>query len=206
MKRFLGSRALWVAPAVAVVALYSIISWNSIPLPPSTQPASPAIAVLPEETPPVSEQPKFQFIEIIDSCDWSYTGECVNVRSGPGTNFPALLKLRNGVVLKVASTTVTDGRAWYKIGFTRMPRYPERMSSDWYVAGDYVRPFFDVGEQISESGLNASSTKRIIITRDEQILRAYDGDTIFMEQPISPGLELTPHAPRHVLDISQDAR
>ena len=196
MKRFLGSRALWVAPAVAVVALFGVISWEPAILP-STLPASPVITILPEQLPATPEQPRLEFIEIVGGCDWSYTGECVNVRSGPGTNYPLVLKLRNGIVLKVASTTVADGRTWYKIGFSRMPRYPERIASSWYVAADYVRPFFDVGEQISKNGLNASSTKRIVITRDEQILRAYDGDTLFMEQPISPGLELTP-TPRGV--------
>ena len=184
------------APAVAVVALFGIISWEPAILP-STLPASPVAATLSKQPPATLEQTKFEFIEIVGGCDWSYAGECVNVRSGPGTNYPVVLKLRNGIVLKVASTTVADGRTWYKIGFSRMPRYPERIASSWYVAADYVRPFFDVGEQISESGLNASSTKRIVITRGEQMLRAYDGDTLFMEQPISPGLELTP-TPRGV--------
>lgn len=196
MKRFLDSRALWVAPAVAVAALYGLYTLGPSLLPPTTKQTA-AVALLPQATTTertlILEQPTFQFIEIFGGCDWSYTGECINMRSGPGTTYTVVLKLRDGMVLRVVNATTTeDGRTWYKIGFTREPRYPERKTSDWFVAGEYVRPFFDVGEQMATSGMNASSTKRITINLSEKMLRAYDDDTLFMEQRISPGLELTP--------------
>jgi len=60
----------------------------------------------------------FQYIEVTGSCGpYLDGGPCVNMRSGPGTQYPVVLKLRNGIVLKVVSTIVQDGQAWYRIGF-----------------------------------------------------------------------------------------
>lgn len=192
MKRFLDSRALWIAPAMATIALFGIAAWEPSLFSSSVQPASPVSAITSPQEPALPKPEMLTFIEITGGCNWTYAGACVNVRTGPGTDYPVALKLRDGIVLKVASTTVVDGRTWYKIGFSRLPRYPERITSDWYVAADLVRPIYDIGEQVSDSGLNASSTKRIVISLPENMLRAYDGETLFMEQPISPGLELTP--------------
>ncbi len=142
----------------------------------------------------------FPYIEIIDSCNWMYAGTCVNLRSGPGTNYPVVMQLRNNMVLKVASTTVVDGRTWYQIGFDGEVHYPERVQGDWYVAADYTRLFYDPGPLSTTTGANASSTKRIIIDRKKEMLYAYDGDTLFMQQAISVGLELTP-TPRGTFSI-----
>ena len=115
------------------------------------------------------------------------------MRSGPGTGYPVVMQLRNGIVLKVASTTIgEDGRTWYKIGFDGEVHYPERVSGGWYVVADYVQLFKDPGPIATTAGVNASSTKRIIIDLARQELDAYDGDTLFMQQSISTGLELTP--------------
>ena len=135
----------------------------------------------------------YEYIEVTDSCGPYFDGEpCVNLRSGPGVTYPVVLKLRNGMVLKVASTTVENGRTWYKIGFDGETHYPERVTSDWYVAADYVRLFLDAGERWMATGMRTSSTKRIVIDLTKELLYAYDGDTLFMQQPISTGLELTP--------------
>jgi len=133
-----------------------------------------------------------QYIQVVNSCDWSSAGVCVNMRSGPGTEYPVVMRLRDGMVLKVASTTVEGGRTWYKIGFDGAIRYPERVTGDWYVAADYVSLFTDPGAMETTAGINASSTKRIIIDLSTEMLYAYDGDVLFMEQPVSTGLEFTP--------------
>jgi lipoprotein-anchoring transpeptidase ErfK/SrfK len=103
-----------------------------------------------------------------------------------------VMPLRTGIVLKVSSSTIDEvGRIWYKIGFDGGIQYPERKMSDWWVAGDYVRLFQDPG-LLTTNAVNATSTKRIVVNISKEILYAYDGDTLFMQQPISTGLEFTP--------------
>ena len=136
------------------------------------------------------------YVEITDGCGPYYTtGLCVNMRSGPGTNFSVLGRLRSGVVLQVERQTVTgkDGREWYKIIFDKGIRYPERVSGDWYIAVDptSVRPFQDVGEVDLVKGMIVPKTKRIVVDISKEMLYAYDGDTLFMQDPVSTGLEFT---------------
>lgn len=115
------------------------------------------------------------------------------MRSGPGVEYPVIDRLRTGMVFKVADTVVVDGREWYKIGFATALRYPERVSGDLFVSADVVRLFTDEGdkEEMVE-GSASSGTKRIIVDRSEQVLYAYDGQELFMQEPISTGLEFTP--------------
>lgn len=135
----------------------------------------------------------FQYIEIIDSCGPYYVGECVNMRSGAGTEFPVVERLRIGVVLKVKDTVTVNGRKWYKIQFDEDIKYPERITGDWYVAsGNYIRLFGDEGDIQSNIRLHAASTKKIVVDISQEMLYAYDGDTLFMKEPISTGLEFTP--------------
>ncbi len=144
-------------------------------------------------TPAVPAPTLYSYIEVVGSCGPYFDGEpCINLRSGPGTDYPVVIKLRNGMVLKVADTVVSDGHTWYKIGFDGEVHYPERVTGGWYVAADYVHLFSDAGPSDPATHLNASSTKRIIINLSQEVLYAYDGDTLFMQQPISTGLELTP--------------
>ena len=142
------------------------------------------------------EPAQYQYIEITDGCGPYYnTGVCVNMRSGPGAQYPVVLRLRTGVVLKVAGSVVEDGHTWYKIGFDDTLRYPERVQGDWYVAdGDYLRLFTDQGVQELPSMISILGPKRIVVDVSEQMLYAYDGDTLFMKEPVSTGLELTPTA------------
>ena len=147
------------------------------------------------QAPVVVQSPLFHYIEIADGCDWSYVGACVNMRSGPGLTYPIVGHLRTGVVLKVeATTTEADGHEWYKVIFDGEIRYPERVTGDWYVADDpeSVQPFEDAGDSESTPGVVASTTKRIVVSRSEEMLYAYDGDQLFMKVPISTGLEFTP--------------
>jgi hypothetical protein len=108
------------------------------------------------------------------------------------------------MVLEVASTTVeAEGHTWYRVVFTEWLRYPERVTDDWYVAGDYVRRFTEPTEDElpAGDGRDASPTTRhILIDRSEQMLYAYDGSTLFMKTPVSTGLDLTP-TPRGMFRI-----
>lgn len=136
------------------------------------------------------------YLQVKDSCNYSYQGECVRVRSGAGLAHPVVGKLRSGMVLAYEGMVEADGLLWYRIVFNEWLRYPERVTEDWYVAGEFVEEVFDV--QQSE----ASSSKKILVDRGDQTLRAIDGDAVFMEAAISTGLELTP-TPRGTFTIFQ---
>ena len=147
-----------------------------------------AVSVLPVE------KVFFEYIEIVDSCGPYFEGTCVNARSGPGTDYPAVLKLRKNMILKVSGKVERDGTTWYKIAFDENLLYPERVKGDWYVAADYVHQLLDEGTQIPAGTRirGKQTTKKIIINRTAQTLRAYDGDDLFMSLLVSTGLELTP--------------
>ena len=152
---------------------------------------------------PLVEKPLLHYIEIIDGCGPYYeTGECVNIRSGPGLDYPIINRLRTGLVLKVEGITIEqNGLQWYKIIFDRELRYPERVTGDWDVAVDplSVLPIKNVGDELLDKD-TPSTDKRIVVDLSSEMLYAYDGDTLFMQDPISTGLELTP-TPRGVFHV-----
>jgi lipoprotein-anchoring transpeptidase ErfK/SrfK len=86
------------------------------------------------------------------------------------------------------------------VTFDEWVRYPERVTDTWYVAADYVRHFNDPGPSDLAPGTHPQTTKRIVVNRTKEMLYAYDGDTLFMQEPISSGLELTP-TPRGTFTI-----
>lgn len=142
-----------------------------------------------------------KYVEVVDSCGPYFEGECLRVRSGPGLEFPIVSQLRTGVVLKVATTVEQDGLLWHKITFDEWLRYPERYSGSWYVAADYVTVLYDEGTKTTWDNESATGTqKKIIVERSEQMLYAYDGEKLFMEQSISTGIELTP-TPRGIFTV-----
>lgn len=142
----------------------------------------------------------FEYIEVVDGCAEHFEGECVNVRSGPGAEFPVVARLRNHVILKVGGKVEREGRSWFKIVFDEPLLYPERVRGDWYVAADYVRVVLNEGDKTIWDHEAASTTKRIVVDRSDQTLTAYDGDEVFMEMVISTGLELTP-TPRGTFSV-----
>lgn len=136
--------------------------------------------------------PLLQYIEVLDSCGEHFEGTCVNMRSGPSEDYPIVLRLRTGIVLRVVDTVTQDGQSWYKIGFDAVIHYPERITGDWYVAAPYVRLFEDEGIKELTVKTRATTTKSVIVDLSEQMLYAYDGDNVFMKELISAGLEDTP--------------
>jgi hypothetical protein len=142
------------------------------------------------------------YVEVTDSCGPHFEGACANIRSGPSTSDSVVLKARTGMVLAVDSSTVldADGRVWYRIIFDEWVRYPERVSGDWYIASDFVHPFQNPGPQEYVPGKSPTTTKHIVVNRTKQMMYAYDGDELFLETPVSTGLELTP-TPRGTFTI-----
>jgi hypothetical protein len=139
--------------------------------------------------------PLFHYIEITNGCGPYYDKTtCVNMRSGPGTEYPVVTRLRTGIVLRVEDDlTNQNGKDWYKIIFDKDILYPERVKGDWYVAVDAesIMPFKNIGdEEITKD--SATTSKRIVIDLSQEILYAYDGDKLFMQEAISTGLDFTP--------------
>jgi uncharacterized protein YraI len=135
----------------------------------------------------------FEYVEIVDGCGPHYEGPCLHVRGGPGTDFPIVANLRNGMVLKVGGKVERASTTWYKIVFDEWLRYPERVTGDWYIASDFVEVLTDEGDKtIWEHEYSTTTGKRIIVKRSEQKLYAYNDDELFKEIEISTGLELTP--------------
>ena len=191
--------ALVVALALGAAYFYTesfpVVESNSAPCAVSLNPATaPSVSLEPEgveETTPAQESEGFPYIEIVESCGPYFDGECVNLRTGPGTEFPVVMKLRNHMVLKVASTTERAGTTWYQIGYDTVVKFPERVESEWWVDADYTRLFYDLGPQ-STAEKNATSTKNIVIKISELMLYAYENGEIFMNESVSTGLDVTP--------------
>ena len=149
------------------------------------------------QTPVVDATPLSHYIEIIGGCDWKFTGSCVNVRSGAGTRFAVVMRLRSGIVLRVEPETThsSDGFDWYKVIQDKQLWHPERVKSDWYVVVEpiFVRPFTDIGDvQIGSSDTISATSKHIVVNLTKETLSAYDGDTLFLEEKISAGIDVNP--------------
>jgi uncharacterized protein YgiM (DUF1202 family) len=134
------------------------------------------------------------YIEIIDACGPYYGGDCLNVRAEPSTSSEIQTKLRNGQVLKVEDVVQGDGILWYKIVFDEWIRHPERLNGDWYVAAEFVKPVLKNTLDKPSQSTSTQPKKRIVVDLSEQMLYAYDGDEIYMQEPVSTGVigALTP--------------
>lgn len=146
------------------------------------------------------EKVLYEYVEVIDGCGIHFEGDCLNVRSGPGVDYPVVAQLRTNIILKVGGKIQRDGRTWIKIVFDEWLYYPERVKGDWYVASEYVRVVLNEGNLTIWDDIKATSTKEIIVNRSEQKLYAYENGQLFMEIAISTGLELTP-TPRGTFSV-----
>lgn len=135
----------------------------------------------------------YTYIEVTDSCGVHFQGECVRVRSGPGLEYPVIGNVRTGVVLKTDGTrTFADGHMWYHVIFDEWLSYPERLTHEWYVAGDFVREFLDPGTKELKKGDPVITHKRIVVDISDQLLFAYEGENLVMVESVSTGLSSSP--------------
>ncbi len=175
---------------IALLSL-SIIFYKSTNTPKNPSPTSqeiPVVEEIPEEPKPLLPH----YIEIVGGCNWAFEGACINLRSGPGLGSPTLRPLRMGMVFRVEPTPVyRDGYDWYKVIFDKRISYPERITGDWYIAkvDQKVRVFENVGD-LDYTKETPPSNKRIVVDISDQTLRAYEGNTLFMEESISTGVGL----------------
>ncbi len=134
-----------------------------------------------------------QYVKIIGSCDIHFTGACVRARACPSLNCPTVVDLRNEMVLKTdGDITRSDGIKWYHIIFDEWVRYPDRTARDWYIASDYLTEIDSYTEKLKDEKNIATSTKKIVVKLSEQRLYAYDDGSVFMDIPISSGLDDLP--------------
>jgi lipoprotein-anchoring transpeptidase ErfK/SrfK len=135
---------------------------------------------------------KNNYIQIINSCNYAFSGVCVNARSGPSTKSKKIMKLRNGTVLRLAETKEIDGQVWYRVEFKEWLRYPERIKGDVYVTAEYAYLIKDLEKEEIQQNVEAVTDKKIIVDIKKQKLIAYDGDKIFLENSISTGIAEAP--------------
>jgi lipoprotein-anchoring transpeptidase ErfK/SrfK len=173
-----------------------VVPEGELPLVATGTPHAPPAESLAMEVKPTEGQ----YLVVTDSCGPFFAGECVRVRSGPGTEHSVVGTLRNGMVLKVGETVSKNGMTWHEVIFDEWLRYPERLGGKWYVADAFVTLVEAAEPQTLGSTTAASTTKRIVVDRSEQTLSAYDGDMLIKTYTISTGLELTP-TPRGTFSV-----
>ena len=192
MYRWLRKWTPYILLAAVAILMLNIIATVVVEAPKVSNVASSAIPNVPGRISTPAQPALFEYIEVVDSCGPNHETACVVGRTGPGESYPSVERLRTGMVLRTSGTIESGGRTWYKIIFDEWLRYPDRIGKDLYVAADYVTPILDQGPQDLGGHAGATTSKRILIDRSEQILYAYAGDTLFVQLRISTGLEFTP--------------
>ena len=134
-----------------------------------------------------------QYVKIVGSCDINFSGNCVRARACPSLNCPTVADLRNEMVLKTdGDITNSEGIKWYHIVFDEWVRYPDRTARDWYISSDYLKEVDSYTEKLKSEKNIAKSIKKIVVKLREQRLYAYDDGSVFMDVPISSGLDDLP--------------
>lgn len=203
MRKKIDTKIPLVLVLVAIIGICSFKIWGLPLLQSSSSPISPITSSTTTEKLIENEKPKevivipeptgLQYIEVVESCGPYYEeGPCVNVRSGPGGEHPIVMRLRRGLVLRAGEIVAGTEREWRRVLFDEWLRYPERTPKDLFVAEEYVRPFLDQGNQELKSDSEELHTKKIVIDRGDQKLSAYQGEELFVEIPVSTGLNSTP--------------
>ncbi len=126
------------------------------------------------------------YVEVIDGCKIIRSG-CLNVRSGPGISYSRVQVLRIGAVVYVDKSVTDDtGRVWYRVVPDASIPYPERVTTEWYTAAEFVVPVTVPPNPAKDP------SKKIVVDISDQTLTAYQGDKIFMKVNVSTGITGTP--------------
>ncbi len=132
------------------------------------------------------------FIKVTDGCNFAFGGSCLNVRSGPGTNYSVARKLRNDEVLRIDQIVIDGSSIWYRINYDdQFLAYPERIKSNEYVISNYVDPFITERTRTTWEHGGEIGNKKIIVDTSDQNLTAFEGDVLIMQTKVSTGKELT---------------
>lgn len=132
-----------------------------------------------------------RYVRVINSCDQSFTGECVQGFLEPSRQASST-PLRNDVVLRTDAKTFNNGTEWFAVQFDdQWLRYPDRID-ELYVKAVDVEVLYEPGIRTSWEDEASTTDKRIVIDVSRQTLEAYDGDSLYLETAVSTGLELSP--------------
>jgi hypothetical protein len=132
---------------------------------------------------------EISYVKVIAGCH-TLGGKCVNIRSGPGRDHGVIRPVRIGTILAVDGITYRDGHPWYRVKHDNFLFYPERVKSDWYIAGDYTRMYAVGSEHLTKK--SPATTKYIVVNVKAQTLNAYEGKKLFLSTRVSTGLKATP--------------
>lgn len=141
------------------------------------------------------DQPKY--VQVQDTCNWAYAGDCVIVRTEPDISSKEAHiyykhqgglpeRVREGQVFPVSALIKgQDGSLWYKIAIDKNKLlFPERIKTDWYVPADHfsVIDFTPIDPE-------EDAVKKIVVILHEQTLYAYEGDNLYLKTIVSTGRE-----------------
>lgn len=159
----------------------------------STEPVKEPVKHLPYIKVYTPDPPQLRtYVEITTGCTTVVDATCVKVFATTSTNSAVRAKLRVGSVFFVDQTvTAPDGTIWYSVFFDESLRFSDRLTLPWFIQSSAGEIFSDIGE-LDANASTTPGTKRLLVDRGDQMLYAYDGDTLFMETPVSTGLLLTP--------------
>jgi lipoprotein-anchoring transpeptidase ErfK/SrfK len=137
------------------------------------------------------------FAEVVHGCT-KLAGRCVNIRTGPGTEYPAVKKARIGTVFEVDGQVEAGGLLWYRVKKETSIRYPERAPGTWYIAAFTVRVTDEPAAEYSQTPKRTG--KYIVVDISSQKLYAYSGKKIALVASVSTGLKDSP-TPKGVFHI-----
>lgn len=158
----------------------------------------------------IKEPVFYDYVEIIEGCHISIDETCTKGYKTPSFAGIKSKDLRIGTVLKVEETIKNTEGVWHKITFEDdWIRYPERISGDFYVNASSTIIFQSNGveeldylkEKEDRESEENKERKKIIVDRSDQTIYAYNSDgSLFLEQIVSTGLEITP-TPRGEFEV-----
>lgn len=141
----------------------------------------------------VIEEPiVYEFIEIIDGCETTVDSTCITAHTLPSSTSSVVASVRKGTVLKTQKKIETNEGSWYHVVFDEWLRYPERLTSEWYIPATGTRSILDQGFMELSGTTTPKTDKLIIVDQSDQKMYAYYGDELYMEQSISTGITVTP--------------
>ena len=114
----------------------------------------------------------------------------LRVRSGPNVKSPIIRRFSKGMIVKVKEARENEDELWYKIQQPPHLRYPERITSAWFIAGKYNGKWLTKRVEKKEITVfpeTKPKDKWIKVNLSKQTLQAFERDKIVFETLVSTG-------------------